>query len=121
MLIFLGLLCLYTGLYVARTYWRLRRFPGPLVARFTDLGRLWWVKTSRSHHHHMGLHRRYGHYVRLGPNMISISDPDAISLVYPIRPGVPKVSKTQTPGPMYQAMTSVLTWMGLSRVIFIGQ
>ncbi|KOC09244.1 cytochrome P450 monooxygenase [Aspergillus flavus] len=90
MLILLGLLCLYTGLYVARTYWRLRHFPGPLVARFTDLGRLWWVKTSRSHHHHMGLHSRYGQYVRLGPNMISISDPDAIPLVYPIRPGVPK-------------------------------
>jgi hypothetical protein len=89
--VLLGLFCFSTSLYVIRTYWRLRHFPGPSVARFTDLGRLWWAKTSRSHHYHMDFHKRYGQYVRLGPNMISISDPGAIALVYPIRPGLPKV------------------------------
>ncbi|KAE8348957.1 cytochrome P450 [Aspergillus coremiiformis] len=90
MLVGLLVLCLYIGFHVVRTYRRLDHFPGPLVAPFTDLGRLWWVRTSRSHHYHMAFHDRYGDYVRLGPNMVSISDVDAMALVYPIRPGVPK-------------------------------
>ncbi|KAF5856881.1 hypothetical protein ETB97_006634 [Aspergillus alliaceus] len=90
LMVLLGLFCLYTGLHIARTSWKLRHFPGPFVAQFTDVGRLWWVKSARSHHYHMAFHDRYGEYVRLGLSMVSISDPDAIALVYPIRAGLSK-------------------------------
>jgi hypothetical protein len=88
----LGLLLLcWAFLHQLRVYYRLRHFPGPFVARFTNLQRVFWVQTARSHEIHMQMHNRYGDFVRMGPNMISISDPKLILVVYPIRPGVPKV------------------------------
>ncbi|EAQ84780.1 hypothetical protein CHGG_08794 [Chaetomium globosum CBS 148.51] len=87
----LGLLLLcWAFLHQSRVYYRLRHFPGPFVARFTNLQRVSWVQTARSHEIHAQMHKRYGDFVRMGPNMVSISDPNLIPAVYPIRPGVPK-------------------------------
>ena len=77
--------------HILRTYWRLKNVPGPLLARFTNLPRVSWVMSRRAHDIHMSLHEQYGDYVRFGPNMVSISDPAAIPIVYPMRPGFPKV------------------------------
>ncbi|KAK4140133.1 cytochrome P450 [Dichotomopilus funicola] len=85
----LGLLC-WAFLHQFRVYYRLRHFPGPFFARFTNLQRVFWVQTARSHEIHTQMHNRYGDFVRMGPNMISISDANLIPAVYPIRPGVPK-------------------------------
>lgn len=74
-----------------RTYWRLRDVPGPFWAKLTDLERWSWVKTFRSHEIYEKIHEDYGNVVRVGPNMVSISDPAAIPAVYPTRPGFPKV------------------------------
>lgn len=86
---------LILGLYLAYAtivgYQRLSQFPGPVWARFTNLPRVRWLQTGRSHDIHMDLHDKYGTFVRLGPNMISISDPNALPTVYPSRPGVKKV------------------------------
>ncbi|KAL2802293.1 cytochrome P450 [Aspergillus granulosus] len=73
--------------------------PGPFWAKFTNLQRVWWVKTGRAHEIHYKLHEKYGTFVRIGPNMISISDPAALSTVYPNRMGFPKSDfyKTQRP------------------------
>jgi len=73
------------------TYWRLRHIPGPFWANFTNLPRIWWVKSGRSQEIHLELHKKYGDIVRFGPNMVSISDPAAIPTIYPMRPGFPKV------------------------------
>lgn len=78
--------------HLIKTYWNLRQFPGPFWARITNLQRVFWVQTARSHEIHADVHARYGDYVRMGPNMVSIANPDAIPSVYPIRPGVPKVN-----------------------------
>jgi hypothetical protein len=86
-----------TSLYcwhIFRTYWRLKHVPGPLWAKFSDLHRVWIVKTMNSHEIHQHYHLRYGDLVRLGPNMVTISDPAAIPTVYPMRPGCPKVRTT---------------------------
>jgi hypothetical protein len=60
----------------------LRRIPGPFLAAFTDLWRVgsWW--TGRTHLAQIQLHRRFGRAVRLGPNMVSLSDPTLIPTVY---------------------------------------
>lgn len=74
-----------------RTFWRLRHVPGPFWARFTNIQRVLWVKTKRAHEIHHAVHERHGEVVRFGPNIISLANPDWIPIIYPIRPGFPKV------------------------------
>lgn len=83
------LFCLY------RSYYRLKHIPGPIWARLTNLQRVWWVQTRKAHEIHQQLHEKYGISVRLGPNMVSISDPEAIPVIYPARMGFPKVRDNQ--------------------------
>ncbi|KAH0593197.1 hypothetical protein MHUMG1_08919 [Metarhizium humberi] len=71
-------------------YWRLQHVPGPFFAKFTNLQRVWWVKTGRAHEYHRQMHANYGSIVRFGPNMVSISDPGVIQAIYPSRAGFPK-------------------------------
>lgn len=75
-----------------QTYWRLSHIPGPLLAKFTNLPRLLWVKSNRAHHVHIDLHRKYGHIVRFGPNMVSVSDPKEIGTIYSFKKPWAKVS-----------------------------
>ncbi|PYH90615.1 cytochrome P450 [Aspergillus ellipticus CBS 707.79] len=86
----LSILISYLLYHVIRTYYRLAHIPGPFWARFSNLPRVSWVKTMRAHEIHQELHRKYGNVVRMGPNMVSIADPDAIPVVYPPRAGFPK-------------------------------
>ncbi|KAL5480884.1 hypothetical protein ACEPAI_9825 [Sanghuangporus weigelae] len=55
---------------------------GPLLARFSDA----WLGWVQAHGHRSqvvyDLHKKYGSFVRLAPNHVSISDPDAIQMVY---------------------------------------
>lgn len=74
----LGLFCVW----LVNRYVRLRAFPGPTLAAVTDLWRAHamhctdWVQTLQD------VHQRYGPFVRLGPNIISISDPEAVPTIY---------------------------------------
>lgn len=63
----------------------LRNFPGPLLAKFTNWYRLLDVAHGRADKTQARLHRRYGPAVRLGPNIISLSDPSLIKIVYRTR------------------------------------
>jgi len=60
----------------------IRSYPGPLLARLSDAW-LGWVAAQghRSEVVH-GLHEKYGTFVRIAPNHVSISDPEAIQDVY---------------------------------------
>ena len=86
-----GILFAYILYSIVGSYWKLRKIPGPFWSRFTNIQRVLWVRTGRAHEIHSAVHERYGPVVRFGPNMVSISDPDAIATVYPMRPGFPKV------------------------------
>ncbi|KAF9231318.1 cytochrome P450 [Melanogaster broomeanus] len=59
-----------------------RRIPGPLLAKFSDL----WIGWTASQGHRSDivheLHKKYGTFVRLAPNHVSIADPDALQIVY---------------------------------------
>ena len=59
-----------------------RSIPGPLIARFSDLWRLYlvWKRSPEKEHH--ALHKKYGSAVVLGPNMVSINDPELIKVIY---------------------------------------
>lgn len=66
-------------------YRRVRYIPGPVFAAFSDL---WWVSVQRSSGHGRRLaqwHRKYGKAVRLGPNIISLSDARDIASIYQAR------------------------------------
>nr|API82663.1 putative P450 monooxygenase and putative metallo-beta-lactamase superfamily II [Penicillium roqueforti] len=82
---------LYLTRYVCCLYLHLQDVPGPLFAKFTNLQRVWWVKSGRAHEYHRRMHAVYGPAVRFGPNMVSISDPRTIPAIYPSRPGFPKM------------------------------
>ncbi|KAI0831958.1 cytochrome P450 monooxygenase pc-bph [Trametes gibbosa] len=60
----------------------MRTYPGPFWAKLTDL---WLGKVAANGHRSEevhNLHKRYGTFVRLAPNHLSISDPAALTIVY---------------------------------------
>ena len=91
-LLFVAVVTVIT-IQLIRTWWRLRHVPGPFLANLTNIQRVWWVKTGRARQIHQQMHEQYGDVVRFGPNMVSISDPSVISIVYPMRAGFPKVRR----------------------------
>lgn len=68
------------------------RIPGPWLAGFTDLYRLCIVWGRRPELWHIKLHEQHGKVVRLGPNTVSIADPEAIKTIYGLSTGYVKVS-----------------------------
>ncbi|KAH7153765.1 cytochrome P450 [Fusarium sp. MPI-SDFR-AT-0072] len=60
----------------------LNHVPGPLLAGFTDLWRLFVVRGRRAQEVHIELHKKYGPAVRLGPRAVSIADTDALKVIY---------------------------------------
>lgn len=80
-------------LYLAQQYFHngLHRYPGPVLAKFTNLWRFLDVRTRHSEVTHIELHRKYGDVVRLGPNTLSFSSPSAIKVIYGLNKGFTKV------------------------------
>jgi hypothetical protein len=60
----------------------LRNIPGPPVAAYTKLWRLYDVYKGHAHITAIALHKRYGPVVRIGPNHVSFSDPAMIPIIY---------------------------------------
>ncbi|MCJ1309075.1 hypothetical protein MMC25_002730 [Agyrium rufum] len=75
-------LVLCAGFVAARYSSPLRSIPGPFLASVTNFQRLYWTWTKTPFLKHIDLHRKYGKLVRLGPNVVSISDPAAIPTIY---------------------------------------
>lgn len=75
------ILVFYIIPYIADTQ-SIRSVPGPWLAKFTNawLGRV-SARGHRSETVHE-LHKKYGTFVRIAPNHVSISDPDALQVVY---------------------------------------
>ncbi|KAK1749506.1 cytochrome P450 [Echria macrotheca] len=55
----------------------LRKYPGPFFASFTRLWKVWSTASGRTHLDHIALHRKYGAIVRIAPNEVSVSSPEA--------------------------------------------
>lgn len=79
--------------YLTLVWARLRRVPGPFLAKFTNLERAYWVFTRHAHDIHINLHERYGKLVRFGPNMVSVQDASEIPNLYRMHNPLLKASR----------------------------
>ncbi|KAL4863594.1 hypothetical protein BDV12DRAFT_189594 [Aspergillus spectabilis] len=79
-------------LYLIQQYFKkgLHCYPGPVLARFTNLWRFLDVWSRRPELSHIALHRKYGDIVRLGPNTLSFASPSAIKVIYGLNKGFTK-------------------------------
>ncbi|KAM5349257.1 hypothetical protein ACJ41O_005764 [Fusarium nematophilum] len=60
----------------------LRQIPGPFLAKFTDFYRAALTHLGNVDGKKREWHKRWGSAVRVGPNAVSISDPDLIKVIY---------------------------------------
>lgn len=60
----------------------LKSIPGPFFAKFTNLWRFIDAYGGRAELTHKFLHEKYGSAVRIGPNLVSLNDPDLIRTIY---------------------------------------
>ena len=70
----------------------LRQIPGPIFAGFTRLFLVYHAAQGDGHTLYQDLHQKYGRMVRVGPQKVSISDPDVIPIIYNIGSKYEKVS-----------------------------
>ena len=66
--------------------------PGPKWAEITGFYRVSRLFTGQAPAVYVELHKKYGPIVRTGPNMVSLSDPSAVPVIYGITSGFLKVS-----------------------------
>ena len=71
---------------IAGVYLRYRAdlcdIPGPELAAWTSLWRFRDAWKGQAHRTAIELHREYGKLVRIGPNVVSVSDPAMIPVIY---------------------------------------
>ncbi|OHF04526.1 benzoate 4-monooxygenase cytochrome P450 [Colletotrichum orchidophilum] len=60
----------------------LKNFPGPLLAGWTNVWRLWQVITADYAPRMKKLHEKHGPVVRLGPNLLDIDYPELVKVIY---------------------------------------
>ncbi|KAK1466630.1 pisatin demethylase [Colletotrichum cuscutae] len=70
------------------------KIPGPFLAKISNIWRFVDVARGRAHETHIKLHARYGQYVRLGPNLVSVQNLEAMKIIYGANKGYRKVSST---------------------------
>ena len=83
----LGGLLLLAIIQLSWTYFTtpLKSIPGPFFAKFTNLWRFFDTYGGRPELTHQLLHKKHGSAVRLGPNVVSISDPKYLRVIYNTR------------------------------------
>lgn len=70
---------------------QLNSIPGPFAAGFTNLWRFWNAVRANPHEAHINLHRTTGSdLIRIGPRIVSISDPGMIPTIYGLNSGFTK-------------------------------
>ncbi|KAI3336999.1 cytochrome P450 family protein [Xylariaceae sp. AK1471] len=75
----------------------LAAFPGPLAAKLAKSWRSYSHYRGNFHRDLVDLHERYGPVVRIGPNELSVGDPEAFRKIYSISNAFPK-------GPSYSVL-----------------
>lgn len=59
----------------------LSNVPGPFWASITRLWHVWYILNGKQNLHLKALHEKYGHFVRIAPNEVSVSHPDGSTLL----------------------------------------
>jgi hypothetical protein len=60
----------------------LQKYPGPFLASFTNLWRLCHAYKNSHREPMVHMHEKYGDVVRIGPNVLSFSQPQAMKDIY---------------------------------------
>ncbi|KAK4185788.1 benzoate 4-monooxygenase cytochrome P450 [Podospora australis] len=83
------LLALFSLLIYRRHFSPLRNIPGPFFASFTRLWHIHRILKGDQNLELIRLHEKHGHIVRIAPNEVSLSHPDAVKkvLAAPLRKG----------------------------------
>ena len=76
----------------------LSSIPGPFWAKFSDLWRLLDFWNCTQIQSHQTLHEKFGPAVRIGPNLVSLSDPELLKTVYSSRGDYVKVRASNRHG-----------------------
>ncbi|OJJ30776.1 hypothetical protein ASPWEDRAFT_117503 [Aspergillus wentii DTO 134E9] len=71
---------------------RLSGIPGPWLAAYTRLWKVYDVWKGDAHQNAIQLHRKYGKMVRIGPRHVSFSDPKALPIIYGLGKGFNKTA-----------------------------
>lgn len=79
-------ICYFIGLYASLLTYRLffnplNKFPGPFTARLSKFDHVFRLGKKDGHHLLYNMHQKYGPYVRIGPNDLSVTDPLGVQLV----------------------------------------
>jgi hypothetical protein len=80
----LGILIAYISGYIIyqRFLHPLAKFPGPFLASLTDLWQVYQFITLKQPYTLTKLHEKYGSIVRYAPDKLSITDEEAVRLIY---------------------------------------
>lgn len=84
-LVGLGLALLVIQPLLSKLRSPLNEIPGPFLARFTDLWRFLDTYNATQVKSQQELHQKLGPAVRIGPNLVSLSDPSLLKTVYSVR------------------------------------
>lgn len=78
------MVALFTSILIYRAFFHpLRHFAGPRLARLSQFYHFFRIRAKVDNYRHLDrLHDQYGEYVRVGPNLLSISDPDMIEVIF---------------------------------------
>ncbi|EWG52238.1 hypothetical protein FVEG_11028 [Fusarium verticillioides 7600] len=60
----------------------LRQYPGPFLAKWTNVWRLYQVRSQKYQWTIQELHKKYGPVVRIGPNLLDLDYPELIKTIY---------------------------------------
>lgn len=77
----------------------LRKVPGPWWASISHLPKKYAILSKQQVHFHHKLHRKYGQFVRVGPNEIIVSDIDAFREIHRMGTGFVKSDFYKTLNP----------------------
>ncbi|KAJ5755687.1 hypothetical protein N7533_005230 [Penicillium manginii] len=79
-----GILVVYISGYIIyqRFFHPLAKYPGPFLASLTDLWQVYQFMTLKQPYTLTKLHEKYGSIVRYGPDKLSVTDEDAVRLIY---------------------------------------
>ncbi|KXT07362.1 hypothetical protein AC578_539 [Pseudocercospora eumusae] len=62
--------------------WSIQDVPGPFLAKFTTLWYMYECRRCRRYYTVYKLHEKYGKFVRVQPNHVSVAEPEAIPIIY---------------------------------------
>ena len=78
------------GVYLSLLFYRLvchplKEFPGPLLARISDLWYSSQLANADAPQQLLKLHNKYGKFLRIGSSSLSITHPEALQAIYGVR------------------------------------